>query len=142
MIDHLMFYPTEGDMQTELGAIGRANGSPGRPPVGDRYMKNHAEGGWLHNPSYMTPTSVITAEAVWDISDPESPFLVTPEVKLPGTWMWMSLPEIDTRMRDSTSLFLAIDRDTNTELYRDARLPDGRISPIFAGSAVATTAER
>jgi len=44
--------------------------------------------------------SVILQDAVWDLSDPEKPEMLSPEVTAAGCHVWLALDQIDEALRD------------------------------------------
>lgn len=85
--------------------------------------------------------SIITADAVWDNTDPQNPVLVSPEQTLPGFWLAIGLPELsqDLIALPGNALRFAANRETGQIIYTApdlnvALLASARVSPVFAGS--------
>lgn len=96
--------------------------------------------------SRAAPVSVITADAVWDTTDPEEPVLVTPEVTLEGYWLAVALPEVSNELKalpDGACRLIA-DREAAkrgedfliwvSPVIDPEILTTARVSPVIAGS--------
>lgn len=137
MIDHLFAFPSEAAARAALPA----------------YCAHGPDGVWHWDGSrVVTGVQIITAEAVWNRSDPD-PFkavLVWPEQHLPGFWIAIALPGLSPALRDlpgDVCRYIS-DRDAANAgapreqftLYLSASvdpslLATARVSPVFAGSA-------
>lgn len=135
MIDHLAAFPDEAAARAALPS----------------FCAQGKDGSWRWDASRVVPgLSVIMADAVWDHSVPMRPVLTSPEVVLPGFWIAIALPELDTALRDlpgdvckvitnRSAAHSGVPREQFT-LYVSpsvdpAVLATGRVAPVFAGSA-------
>lgn len=85
---------------------------------------------------------VVLARASWDMTDPDAPVLVTPEQVMPGFFVTISLPAIDTALRDmeGNACRLIGDSGTGAIVYTAPDLDEGLlataiIEPVPAGAA-------
>ncbi len=137
MIDHLLVFADETAARAALPA----------------YCLQGRDGAWRWDGSrVVTGVQIITAEAVWNRSDPDpmKATLATPEQHLPGFWLAIALPDLSPALRDlpgDVCRYIS-DRDAANAgapreqftLYLSASvdpaiLATARVSPVFAGSA-------
>lgn len=137
MSDHFCVFPDEATAKAALPAYHYANGN------------------W--DTSRVLPDlKIITADAVYDNTDPENPVLVTPETILPGWWIAVSDKDgLVASVRDiaNNACRVVLDRDkaaiesdrSKLILYISAVadpsvLSSAKINPVFAGAPYAVSA--
>lgn len=105
------------------------------------------QGAWHWRGDCTMPNiSIITAEAVWDNSDPQNPVLVSPEVTVSGWYIAIALDHVDAGLQGlpNNALRFVSDRDRGgtgpqcvVYLAPDIEpsiLMGSRVSSVFAGS--------
>lgn len=126
MIDHILQFASEAEAFTILGPLG--------------YASRDGAGPWSWDTSRVVPAqAIISAEAVWNRSDPQNPVLTTPEVRVSGFWVMVSLPNRSAPLIGSGKIRQIRDREKG--IMRQSYITNdtgviqtARISPVFAGS--------
>ena len=95
LIDHLLTFPNENAAFGVLQSLGYTSKDEDDNIVWDR--------------SRVDPgVKLITADAVWDNSDPENPILVSPQETIAGFHITISLPEADDVLEALPQKFLRV----------------------------------
>lgn len=127
MIDHLLKFETEAAAKAALPAY----------VIDDQWDGSRTIPG----------LSIITTEAVWDMTDPEAPVLVTPEQRLPGWWIAIGLTELSATLRDlpgnACRLITSREAAAAGQPFVLYAAPDAdpqiiataTVSPVFSGSS-------
>jgi len=131
MMDHLLSFENEAAAQAALPQFGTL----------DEDDVWHWDGARV-----IAPISIITADAVWDMSDAENPVLQYPEECLPGFWLAIATDELMPTLRDlpdNACRFIASRvLASQSEPFLIYTAPDinmgllatTRVAPVFAGS--------
>ena len=106
----------------------------------------HSDGDWRGD-VVIPNLKIITADAVWDTSDPQEPVLVSAEESLPGFWLAIALPEVSQVLialpNDACRLIADREAAGRGEEYiryvspavEPSMLTTATVAPVFAGSA-------
>lgn len=127
MIDHILQFADEAEALAALSPLDLA--------------RQDKEGVWNWDTSRVIPgQAIISAEAEWDKSDPQKPTLTKEEVKEPGFWVLVALPDASPLLKAMPTKLSQI-RDREKAAKGEAHVSDdagvvgaSRLAPVFAGS--------
>jgi len=99
LIDHLLTFPNEAAASGVLRSLGGTTKFSGR---------DEDDNIWWDRSRVDPGISLITADAVWDRTDPENPILITPRQTISGFHVTIALPEASTELERLANFALRV----------------------------------
>lgn len=125
MIDHIFKFADEAGAHAALDPLG--------------YGTTKKSGASWDTSRVVVGGKQVTAEAVWDMTDPQKPVLTKAEQVISGFWVLIGCAVQDPRLDELAACQTIKDRTVKDTKYlaatADAALPTARMDPVFAGSS-------